>query len=301
MSGIPFAVRPAFDNEEERAVFLDALEESLRPLMRVVFRYGVTYQELMDSIRGLYISALRERLAAEGRRASVTRLGLTAGVSQGEITKLFESREARAQQRALTNKRIDQLSQLLSKWHDDSRFSTPYGAPLELSFRPAGTFRTFDELVAASSIEMSSKEALEHLDRANCIEIHGVEYVRCVSRTLISRDSEVARLTRMGRSVASLNATLVRNLLRGAGEDSLFERTTLSDFPISKDGQKQLLALLREEGADFINELDRWVSGKEPDFTDPKGAKCGVTLFFFEEQKDGPLSLGREASLSQVQ
>ena len=55
MPGIAPAVRPAFDSEEERAVFLDALEESLRPLMRVVFRYGVTYQELLEVMRALYI------------------------------------------------------------------------------------------------------------------------------------------------------------------------------------------------------------------------------------------------------
>jgi hypothetical protein len=105
----------------------------------------------------------------------------------------------------------------------------------------------------------------------------------------------------MGRSVASLNATLVRNLLRDSTEEALFERTTLSDFPLSKDGQKLLLALLREEGADFINELDRWVSGKEADFSDPTGAKVGVTLFLFEEQKDGPLSSGRDAAIAQLQ
>jgi hypothetical protein len=301
MPGIPPAVRPAFDSEEERAVFLDALEESLRPLMRVVFRYGVTYQELVDCIRGLYVSEVQDRLSVEGRSVSVARLGLSVGVSRGEITKLFESREQRFLQREIANRRIEQLSRLLSIWHDDSQFSTPYGAPLELSLKPGGAFRTFDELVELANLEMLASEVLEFLTRAGCVEIHGTDYVRCVGRTLISRDSEVARLSRLGASVAALNSTLVRNIFRKTGEEPFFHRTTLSDFPISKSGQKLFLALLREEGGNFVNEVDRWVSSKEADISDPDGIKCGMTLYFFEQQEEVNPLRRRESDSSSIQ
>lgn len=274
---------PAFESEDERTVFLDAIEESLRPLMRLVFKYGVSYQDLIDAVRGLYVAALRERLIDQGRNGSVARLGLVSGVSRGEIAKLFESRELRAQQRAQASKRIDELSQLLSHWHDDSRFSTPYGAPLDLSFRATGSFRTFAQLHESSGIELSRELALEYLSRAGCVEIHGDEFVRCTNRTLISPDSDTSRIARLGRSTAALNATLVRNLFSESSNDTYFERTTLSDFPISDSGRQLLMALLREEGANFINELDRWVSGKQDDITDDQGRKYGVTMFFFEE------------------
>jgi hypothetical protein len=276
-------VGPAFESENERTVFLDAIEESMRPLMLLVFKYGVSYQDLIDAVRGLYVAALRERLIDQGRNGSVARLGLVSGVSRGEITKLFESRELRAQQRALATKRIDELSQLLSHWHDDSRFSTPYGAPLDLSFRAEGSFRTFAQLHASSGIELSCEQALEYLSVAGCVEVHGDEFVRCVNRTLISPDSDTSRIARLGRSTAALNATLVRNLFSDSSNDSYFERTTLSDFPISESGRRLLLALLREEGGDFINELDRWVSGKQDEISDVDGRKYGVTMFFFEE------------------
>jgi hypothetical protein len=60
------------------------------------------------------------------------------------------------------------------------------------------------------------------------------------------------------------------------------------------------MALLREEGANFINELDRWVSGKEDEITDVNGRKYGVTMYFFEEVgsadfKSQVLSTGKSA------
>ena len=53
--------------DDERSALLEAIEESLRPLMRAVFAYGVSYQDLVEVIRALYIFALRERNEFEGR------------------------------------------------------------------------------------------------------------------------------------------------------------------------------------------------------------------------------------------
>ena len=47
--------------DDERTALLEAIEESLRPLMRAAFAYGVSYQDLVEVVRALYIFALRER------------------------------------------------------------------------------------------------------------------------------------------------------------------------------------------------------------------------------------------------
>jgi len=44
-----------------------------------------------------------------------------------------------------------------------------------------------------------------------------------------------------------------------------------------------LLAHLGEDGADFINELDRWVSDKKELLSDSDGHRYGVSMFFFQE------------------
>ena len=269
--------------EDERTVFLDAIEESLRPLMRAVFRYGVSYQDLIGVVRALYIFALRERYEAQGRPADEHRLSVMTGVTRGEVVKLFASRVERDQQRALAAKQTDQLSQLLARWHDDPEFSTPYGAPLELSLKPEGTFRTLDQLIAASGIELDRASIISYLSSAGCIEIHGTRFVRCVNRNLISKKADVVRISNLGRTVVAENSTLVGDFFRGESEPPFFERTTLSDFPLSGQGRDRLLAHLGEDGADFINELDRWVSDKRELLSDPNGHRYGVSMFFFQE------------------
>lgn len=274
--------------DDERTVFLEAMEESLRPLMRAALSYGVSYQDLMEVVRALYIFTLRERHEAQGRTATEARLALTAGVTRGEVVKLVEKRQERDEQRALAARHFDQLSQFLGRWHDDPQFSTPYGAPLDLSLRPEGTFRTLDQLILATGISLDRETIISNLALAGCIEVRAKRFVRCVSRNLNPNRADVARILHVGRMMAAHNSTLVRNLFANESEVAFFESTTLSDFPLSIQGRDKLLTHLREDGTEFANELDRWVLGKQDDLKDETGRRYGVSLFFFEAPQKTP-------------
>lgn len=286
MSGKAAAVRPAFDNEEERAVFLDALEESLRPLMRVVFKYGVTYQELLEVMRALYIYSLRDRAEEQEQVPTAARLALMAGITRGEVKDLFQRREAKAQQRAQANRRFDQLTMLLGKWHDDPEFSTPYGAPLDLSLEGRDSFKSFNELLAASGTDMSREEAINALLTNNCAEIHSQAFIRCVSRSYFPKGKDLSRVSRLARLGKAVNSTYVHNLFRGADEPSYFEALLISDFPLSVHGRNSVLRQVRDDGQEFINGFDRWISSKQSDFEGKDGERYGVAAFFFHQEEE---------------
>jgi Family of unknown function (DUF6502) len=269
--------------DDERTALLEAIEESLRPLMRAAFAYGVSYQDLVEVVRALYIFALRERNKAEGHPNNPERLGLMAGVTRAEVVKLVSDREDLEQQRALAAKRFDQLTQLLGKWHDDPRFSTPYGAPLDLSLQPEGSFRRFDDLIEASGTELDRDTAIAALRATGCIEVHAGKFVRCTTRSFLPTGKDLSRITRLGRVGGALHSNFVYNLLRGADQPAYFERTMVADFPLTDVGRNVMLAHLRVDGEDFIDSLDKWVSTKAIDYQDEAGRRFGVTAFFFED------------------
>ena len=135
----------------EGGAFLDAIEALLRPLMPIVFSYGVTAQDIGEIFRTLYLETLAEKLKEQGRPATVPRLALMAGLSRGEVEALLSRRAARRRMRSRSSRKLDELvGKVLSTWHDDTKFSTPYGAPLDLSLRPERGFKTFNELVEAA-------------------------------------------------------------------------------------------------------------------------------------------------------
>lgn len=286
LAGVAVAVLPTFDNEEERAVFLDALEESLRPLMRVVFKYGVTYQELIEVTRALYVYALRDRLEGQGRVPTASCLALMSGVTKREIQELFTRREGRALSRARSTKLLDQLALLLGKWHDDPQFSTPYGAPLDLSLEKETSSRTFDELLEASGTDLSREEAISILLANKCVEIQSGGFIRCVGRGYFPKGKDLARIARLARIGKSLHSTYVHNLFRRTDDPSYFEMNLVSDFPLSQFGRNSVLRQVRDDGQEFINGFDRWISSRQADFESREGEKFGVAAFFFKHEEE---------------
>jgi hypothetical protein len=279
-------VGPTLESEDERTVFLDAIEESLRPLMRVVFEYGVSYQDLVEVVRALYVYGLRDRLEAQGKPPTASRLGLMAGITRSEIRDLFSRREIKAQLRALATKRLDQLSLLLGKWHDDPQFSTPYGAPLDLSLVPDNTFRTFDELLVASGTSLDRVSAIEALLANRCAEIQSDTFIRCTTRSFFPIGKDMSRVARLARLGSAMHSTYVHNLFRGTDEPSFFERTMVTDFPLSRPARNSVLGQVRMDGEDFIDGFDRWIASKESEYRDDDGERFGVTTFFFKEVKE---------------
>jgi hypothetical protein len=273
--------------DDERTALLEAIEESLRPLMRAAFAYGVTYQDLVEVVRALYIFSLRERNQSQGRPADATRLGLMAGVTRGEVIKLVKNRQERDQQRQVMQKRIAQIGLLLGRWHDDPGFSTPYGAPLDLSLQPEGAFRLFDDLIRASGTELDRETALEVLLTNRCAEVHAGKFVRCTTRAFLPLGKDLSKISRLGLIGNALHSTFTYNLFKDASEPSYFDRAMVSDFPLSRQGRDSMLAQLRSDGEDFIDGMDRWVSNKAVGFRDDdNGRRYGISAVFFEDAGD---------------
>ena len=282
--------------DDERTALLEAIEESLRPLMRAAFAYGVTYQDLVDVVRALYIFAQRERYASEGRPTDAKRLGLMAGVTRGEVVKLVNARQEREQQRQLMLKRIDQIGLLLGRWHDDPGFSTPYGAPLDLSLQPEGSFRLFDDLIRASGTELDREAALEVLLTNRCVEVHAGKFVRCKTRAFLPLGKDLSKISRLGLIGSALHSTFTYNLFKEPAAPSYFDRAMVSDFPLSLQGRSAMLAQLRADGEDFIDGMDRWVSNKATGFRDDEnGRRYGISAIFFEDASESKRTIGERS------
>jgi hypothetical protein len=279
----------ALEGDAERAALLEAIEELLRPLMRSVLKFGLTHGDLVELVRGLYIGAVREQFVEQSRPVTVARLALVAGVTRGEAENIIDNRKRRRLARDENSTRAGRLVRLLTLWHEDSRFSTPYGAPLDLSLIPERAFKTFDGLLAATSIDgMDRESVLDELVAAGCVEIHENKFVRCVNRAFIPSGVDVYRISRLGRFVGALNSTFVHNLFRTTEEPSYFERAFLSEFPVNQEYRDQLLGYLRDDGQQFLDKLSRWSNEKEEPLKEHNGKRYGVGLYFYEEAKPLP-------------
>jgi hypothetical protein len=249
----------------------------------MVLSYGVTTEDIGRVFRTLYLETLIARLREQGRPATVPRLALMAGLTRGEVESLISTRSERRRLRARNTRKLDVAARVLAAWHDDSRFSTPYGAPLDLSLQPERGFKTFADLIEASGAGNDPSLILDDLLAAGCVEVHAEKFVRCVSRVFIPTGIDLSRIARIGRLVSALNATLAHNLLRKPDEPSYYERLLVTTGLMRHEFREVALRYVHGNVQPFIEQLDRWFESQEQEFGSPQGSRFGVCTFFFEE------------------
>jgi len=269
---------------EERTALVESLENMLRPLMPVLLRYGVTLQDAHDALRALYIDELSTRSKQQGRPLSDTRIGMLSGISRGEIKKLLGDRQEKERLRQEKARRIEQASAVISAWHSDKRFTTPYGAPLDLSLSSEAGFKTFAELVESVPHEIDPHELLETMTSTGCAEVHGDRFVRCASRTLIVSEQSLAKITRLGSHVSDLVSTVVHNMLCQPDDEPFLEQRLETSCRVSPQFCAEIEAYLRSRSMAFLEESDTWVSEREQVNALASGGRVGLGLFYFQKQ-----------------
>jgi hypothetical protein len=270
----------------EKEAVLTVFAELVRPLMRVAFEYGISAGEIAGVVRRTYIQVLEARLLDQKRSTTDARLAVVAGLAKSDVTALREALRAGAPHSLRTPVSLDQVTNLLTVWHTHTGFSGAYGLAMELDLVPtAGSpRRSFRELVDAACPGADGEALLDELVAAGSIEVIDSMTVRCLSRAYVPKGADVKRIERMGRFLAVVAANFVHNLLRVSPEPVYFERTVVSDEPISEAGRDKFLALAGERGQELLTELDTFLTRLAGSERSDAGKKYGVGVYFFEDQ-----------------
>jgi uncharacterized protein DUF6502 len=270
----------------EKEAVLSVFAELVRPLMRVAFEYGISAGEIAGVVRRTYIQALEARLLDQKRSTTDARLAVVAGLAKSDVTALREALRAGAPHSLRTPVSLDQVTNLLTVWHTHTGFSGAYGLAMELDLvpTPGSPRRSFRELVDAACPGADGEALLDELVAAGSIEVIDSMTVRCLSRAYVPKGADVKRIERMGRFLAVVSANFVHNLLRVSPEPVYFERTVVSDDPISEAGRDKFLAIAGERGQELLTELDTFLTRLAGSERSEAGKKYGVGVYFFEDQ-----------------
>jgi hypothetical protein len=270
----------------EKEAVLSVFAELVGPLMRVAFEYGISAGEIAGVVRRTYIQALEARLLDQKRSTTDARLAVVAGLAKSDVTALREALRAGAPHSLRTPVSLDQVTNLLTVWHTHTGFSGAYGLAMELDLvpTPGSPRRSFRELVDAACPGADGEALLDELVAAGSIEVIDSMTVRCLSRAYVPKGADVKRIERMGRFLGVVAANFVHNLLRVSPEPVYFERTVVSDEPISEAGRDKFLALAGERGQELLTELDTFLTRLAGSERSEAGKKYGVGVYFFEDQ-----------------
>ena len=282
---------------EARKQLLYALRRVLRPIVRLLIRAGIRFDEFAHLARGVYVeSAIRDGANHFGTPTR-ERIAVIAGVTRHQVDYYIENEGALSSADPTT---AAVLLEVLQKWHTDSQYVGPYGIPLELEF-DAASGRSIRSLVGMVDRKANPGLILEELIRVGSVVHSGERHFRAVSRVFMMPESmSPQQIEYFGNALTRLATTLEHNMNPRKAEKRL-ERFVVADRGLPLEAISAFEEYARAKTAGFLVDLDNWlIPYSSADSLSGERFATGLNVFLYVEppKSEEPLrSLIRRAEV----
>ncbi len=195
-----------------RQALLDAVRAILRPLVRQLIAYGITYPAFSRLVKEVYIEVGTRHFTLDFKKQTDSRVALVTGITRKEIGQIRRGQTPPPSERIGLDDTLP--ARVVSRWAGGTPYTAPDGRPYILPYE-ADDRACFVELVAELGGDIPPRAVLDELVRAGVATITPQGSVRLAARAYApSRDVEDS-LTALGRNAASLIETALDALDRG--------------------------------------------------------------------------------------
>lgn len=206
----------AFEQKPEvmRRTLLLFAETMLRPLIRILLRYGLSCPEFNQIARKLYVdTALNETefRIPQRRRQYMARVACLTGLSRKEVLRLLRCKRAVEDP---TFSSYNRASRVLAGWWSDERYLDAAGLPVPLPFRAAPNRKSFTSLVREYSADIPPRAILDELRRAGVCTLENDNEIRPICAVYLACEFDIETMTitamRAAAALARIDAALAK-------------------------------------------------------------------------------------------
>lgn len=243
-------------SDSYREQLVHTLRKVLKPLVRILLRAGVRFDEFIELLRGIYVEIVIADAALANKQVTTARVSILSGVPKRDVDRLVASEDWLKIPKPTD---VPALVAILHRWHTDSAFLGPYGVPLEIPFSGAGS-RTFLDLVNGSPIKIDAHSAFEQLLAAGVVARSGETHVKVLSRSYVMPEPLSAEmLEHFGIAMTNLASTLHFNMTPNSPTKRL-ERSVFPGEGLPEEFAQEFDAYVRERAHAMLSEVDDWLA-----------------------------------------
>lgn len=267
---------------DPRPHWLQALQRVLRPIVKLLIRSGIRYDEFIDVARSAYVeSALRDGVG-EVKHPTLDQVSWATGISRSRLEHHIDGKTDWPTPRSA---RMRTMITVLHRWHTDPTYLTSNGLPLELDIEASPSGVSFEKLVSHVDNSANREEVLNGLICAKSVSYSGESRVRALSRFLIWSQGNIAGIEHVGWILARMIETHERNFNSVEAEDKRLERSVYADHGLSPAILKNFQTFATERATQFLCELDDWLAQHPQPVSLSSNVKAdvGVNVFFYAD------------------
>jgi len=274
------------DTYDVKRDLLAAFRSLMTPLIRILVRSGITYQEFGGVLKDVYVNVCAREMTLPGRKMTLSRVAIATGLTRREVAKIIRN-EGRTQWGVGSNAGL--AASVLEAWHTDAQFVAPYGYPRDLKIDGMDVVPTFEDLVRRFSADVAHEVLIGELIRVGAARVlEGGQYLRVLKRTYIPTDMTAEMIQIFSQAVRRYIETVDYNLGRGKNQEKRFDRMVYPD-----DGLRVVdVEIFQQEIREYLETVIQEIDQKSATYPRPsrrkgeKAVQVGVGIYFYQEANE---------------
>lgn len=250
----------------------------VRPVVSLMLRCGVSWKELSELLRLVYVSVASEEYGKHGRPANISRIAILTDMSRRDVRRARELLEQDADTASQALLRMSRATQVLSGWFQDPEYLDTAGRPKLLELKGPGGF---EDLLRRYAPDIPVTAMFKELRQAGAVRETATGRIRAVARAFIPAPLEPDGVIRAGEVIGDLTRTITRNLAE-PDKAARFERRAMSRR-IVRLSRRPFDRYLETRGMEFLEDIDAWLTDHETDDPERPVVRLGVGLYLITE------------------
>lgn len=243
----------------------------MRPIASLMLRCGVTWKELAELLKLVYVEAATEEYGKHGRPTNASRVAILTGLSRREVKRV---RDLLADADPAPLEKINHASRMLSGWYQDPEFLDAKGAPRLLAMEGE---RGFEGLVKRYAPDIPVTAMLKELEQVGAINRTPAGRLRAKSRFYMPAPMDPESILRTGSVVHDIADTIAHNVTRDDKPNKFEGRAT--NLKVKRSAQRAFREYLEQRGMVLLEDADRWLTDHEAKGPEEKTIRLGVGVY----------------------
>ena len=263
-------------DESPKRGLLAAYGRLLGPLIRILIRNGVTFEEFSEVAKHSFVNVALKDFDAESQADSENRVTTLTGLGRVEVRKVFDALNAPPDQDQNT---LDGIVAILAGWHTDSDYTGPYGVPLELKFE-AEDRPDFLELSSRFFPDVEPRKLLDDLLRLQIVTETEAGWFKVLKRSYTPDLDAPDGLEHMVRTFQDIVNTLDHNRLEADVSKRLYEQQVYTENGIREEDLPRFQEFSKKRAQILLEEIDNWLTQLDkPDGKSKRQLSTGLGIF----------------------
>ena len=254
----------------------------LRPLVRVLLKYQISYGEVASLLRRTYVEVADTDFSIPNKKSTYSKVAVMTGIDRKMVQEILNQKKDIPE---ISGAPINKGLSIVKTWTTDSEYLDKKDKPVDLPLRG---LLSFESLVKKACADFSPRSVLDELVRVGVVEKMEKNNVRLLKHDYIPTQDEQQLVEILLACAKDLLVTGAHNV-NSPGDAPWFQRevqykrmpeSVVNDFKIYSDKKSE----------ELLSDLNRWLNHRKKSLekdSEEKSSRVGLGIYYIGTSNNG--------------